>query len=332
MPSEAVRLPLRGYIHGCRQSGIALARRKHDGAPVFRHRRDPGACEHAADDRRDCAEGRHGGRQGAGTTRRPPAARRDRQGYPPLRLHDRERADVRLHGGRRRCLPARPDADAGRGDADPVAARRHRRHDLGVAQSVRRQRHQAVRRERLQAVRRGRNRDRGADRCAGGDAAGAVQRIGRATRIESAQERYIEFAKRTLPRNLRLDGMRIVDRLRQRRRLQGRAPGAMGARRRSHPHRCRAERSQHQREVRLDGAGVAAGQGPRAQGRYRHRARRRCRSRRRRRREGEPRRWRPAAGGHRRELAAARSPARRRCRRNGDVEPRARAVSQRRSA
>ena len=37
-----------------------------------------------------------------------------------------------------------------------------------------------------------------------------ANRIGRATRIESAQERYIEFAKRTLPRNLRLDGMRIV--------------------------------------------------------------------------------------------------------------------------
>ena len=35
-------------------------------------------------------------------------------------------------------------------------------------------------------------------------------KIGRATRIESAQERYIEFAKRTLPKNLRLDGLRIV--------------------------------------------------------------------------------------------------------------------------
>ncbi len=35
-------------------------------------------------------------------------------------------------------------------------------------------------------------------------------KIGRATRVESAQERYIEFAKRTLPRNLRLDGLRIV--------------------------------------------------------------------------------------------------------------------------
>jgi phosphoglucosamine mutase len=38
----------------------------------------------------------------------------------------------------------------------------------------------------------------------------APERIGRATRVESAQERYIEFAKRTLPRNLRLDGVRIV--------------------------------------------------------------------------------------------------------------------------
>ncbi len=36
------------------------------------------------------------------------------------------------------------------------------------------------------------------------------ERIGRATRVESAQERYIEFAKRTLPRNLKLDGLRVV--------------------------------------------------------------------------------------------------------------------------
>jgi phosphoglucosamine mutase len=34
--------------------------------------------------------------------------------------------------------------------------------------------------------------------------------IGRATRVESAQERYIEFAKRTLARDLRLDGLSIV--------------------------------------------------------------------------------------------------------------------------
>lgn len=34
--------------------------------------------------------------------------------------------------------------------------------------------------------------------------------LGRAKRVESAHARYIEFAKRTLPRNLGLDGLRIV--------------------------------------------------------------------------------------------------------------------------
>ena len=37
-----------------------------------------------------------------------------------------------------------------------------------------------------------------------------AEKIGRATRVESAQERYIEFAKRTLPKHLRLNGLRIV--------------------------------------------------------------------------------------------------------------------------
>jgi len=34
--------------------------------------------------------------------------------------------------------------------------------------------------------------------------------LGRAKRIEDARARYIEFAKRTLPRNMRLDGLRVV--------------------------------------------------------------------------------------------------------------------------
>src|SRR3982074_2650736 len=38
----------------------------------------------------------------------------------------------------------------------------------------------------------------------------APDKIGRAKRIESAQERYIEFAKRTLPRSIRRDGLRVV--------------------------------------------------------------------------------------------------------------------------
>ena len=38
----------------------------------------------------------------------------------------------------------------------------------------------------------------------------ASSKVGRAKRIDSAQERYIEFAKRTLPRNQSFDGMRVV--------------------------------------------------------------------------------------------------------------------------
>ncbi len=34
--------------------------------------------------------------------------------------------------------------------------------------------------------------------------------LGRAKRIEGVQDRYIEFAKRTLPRDLSLDGLRVV--------------------------------------------------------------------------------------------------------------------------
>jgi phosphoglucosamine mutase len=42
------------------------------------------------------------------------------------------------------------------------------------------------------------------------DLLASPQDIGRAKRIDSAQERYIEFAKRTLPRNIRFDGLRVV--------------------------------------------------------------------------------------------------------------------------
>jgi len=38
----------------------------------------------------------------------------------------------------------------------------------------------------------------------------SADRIGRAKRIESAQERYIEYAKRTLPRDIRLNDLRVV--------------------------------------------------------------------------------------------------------------------------
>ena len=46
-----------------------------------------------------------------------------------------------------------------------------------------------------------------------GEAAGLLakpEKLGRARRIEDAQARYIEFAKRTFPRKLTLDGLRVV--------------------------------------------------------------------------------------------------------------------------
>jgi phosphoglucosamine mutase len=38
----------------------------------------------------------------------------------------------------------------------------------------------------------------------------APERLGRAKRVDDAQARYIEFAKRTFPKDLRLDGIRVV--------------------------------------------------------------------------------------------------------------------------
>jgi phosphoglucosamine mutase len=43
-----------------------------------------------------------------------------------------------------------------------------------------------------------------------GDHLADASKLGRAKRIEDAQARYIEFAKRTFPQHLRLDGLRIV--------------------------------------------------------------------------------------------------------------------------
>ncbi len=56
--------------------------------------------------------------------------------------------------------------------------------------------------------------------------------LGRAKRIDGVHDRYIEFAKRTLPRNLSLEGLRIVIDCAQRRRLSGGARRALGAGRR----------------------------------------------------------------------------------------------------
>ena len=94
--------------------------------------------------------------------RGPQASRRDRQGYSSFGLHDRAGADRRLyrHGHGRRA--GRAVADAGDRHADAQPARRYRGRDLGLAQSVRGQRHQAVRARRLQVLGRDRAQDRDA--------------------------------------------------------------------------------------------------------------------------------------------------------------------------
>ena len=133
---------------------------------------------------------------GAGVqARRAPPPRADRQGYAALRLHDRDRAGRGLHLGRHGCAADRPDADAGGRHAHAFDARRSRRDDLGLAQPLRRQRHQAVRARRLQAQRRHRAQDRSAD--------------GRRPRQEARQER------RPRPRQAHRGRARPLHRVRQ---------------------------------------------------------------------------------------------------------------------
>ena len=143
--------------------------------------------------------------------------------------------------------------------------------------------------------------------------------LGRAKRIDGVHDRYIEFAKRTLPRNLSLDGLRVV------------IDCANGAAYRVAPDalwelgadvisdRRRARRLQHQPRLRLDRARSAVPQGARDARRYRHRARRRRRPRRDRRRARPLCRRRSASGGDRRELARRWPAGAARRRRHGDV-------------
>ena len=68
--------------------------------------------------------------------RQPPPPRGDRQGHAAVGLHDGTGADRRVPVRRHGRVPVRADADAGRGHADTLAQGRPRRHDLGLAQSL----------------------------------------------------------------------------------------------------------------------------------------------------------------------------------------------------
>ena len=97
------------------------------------------------------------------------------------------------------------------------------------------------------------------------------------------------------------------DRLRQRRRLQGRAGSVVGAGRRHRDDRRDAGRHQHQSRLRLDRAAGDVRQGARSARRFRHRAGRRRRPGGDGRREGPHHRRRPDPGADRQKLVEERA-------------------------
>ena len=108
---------------------------RHHDSQALRHRRRSRHRQSGAD------HGTHRPRAGARRRRpvpprRSPPSRRHRQGYAALRLYAGAGADGRLHLHGHGCGPAGAAADAGGGHADPLAARRSRRHHLGLPQSL----------------------------------------------------------------------------------------------------------------------------------------------------------------------------------------------------
>ena len=156
----------------------------------------------------------------------------DRQGHAALRLHDRDRHGRRLHIGRHGCAANRPDADAGRRHAHALDARRPRRDDLGFAQPVRRQRHQALRSGWLQALGRDRAPDRKTGRRRTRQAAGQAGRARprQADRRRAGPLHRVRQAHPAAQPVLR--GTADRGRLRQWRCLPGGSRRALGARRR----------------------------------------------------------------------------------------------------
>ena len=153
--------------------------------------------------------------------------------------------------------------------------------------------------------------------------------LGRARRIDGVQDRYIEFAKLTLPKAIELEGLRVVIDCANGAAYKV-APGALW------------EMGADVISIGVDPDGFninkdcgstdprrALRQGARDARRYRHRARRRRRPRDDRGRARPCGRRRPVARGHRRELEGRRPPAAARRGRHRDVQSRARAPSRR---
>ena len=150
--------------------------------------------------------------------------------------------------------------------------------------------------------------------------------LGRAKRIDGVQDRYIEFAKRTLPRNLSLDGMRIaVDCANGA--AYSVAPAALwelGAEVVAIGIEPDGFNINHEcGSTAPDALCTQAARNPR---RHRHRARRRRRPRRADRRARPPDRRRPDHGGDRGELEGRGPPRQARRGRHRDVESRAGAL------
>ncbi len=151
--------------------------------------------------------------------------------------------------------------------------------------------------------------------------------LGRAKRIDGVQDRYIEFAKRTLPRNLSLDGLRVVIDCANGAAYQV-APDALwelGAE--VIKFGVEPDGFNINKDCGSTEPGALAGQGARGARRHRHRARRRRRPAARCRRARPRRRRRPAHGGDRRKLEGRRPSRQTRRGRDRDVEPGAGALS-----
>jgi len=107
----------------------------------------------------------------------------------------------------------------------------------------------------------------------------AADQLGRAKRIDGALERYVEAAKRTLPRQMNFEGLRVVVDCANGA-GQGRAHGARRTRCGGGPTRRRAGWLEHQPRSRLDFTEGFGREGEGNARRSRHRPRRGCRPRR----------------------------------------------------